>query len=333
MKKKSRNLIVYISLFQVAISLAAIFFTLRSMNLVVLILLVINVLIYVVVRLVSEMDITKFDATLEDILHDRSLVKERLDELSVVSNRMNRIRKVVNACHEQATRQVYDSQAEYATLQSQINPHFLYNTLDSIRGQAIIDGNDEVAKMIEVLAIYFSYSVGREGEFVTLREELANIENYMAIHYYRFGDRYTLSIDIGVEDEKSYDALIPRLIIQPIVENAINHGLKEFVRDGRIWIIVTVVGTDILLKISDNGSGIEEDRLIAINKRLQSVRSSGTANISSERKDAGVALVNIEKRIQLLFGHQYGICVYSTPNAGTDVEVLIPHDQRSNHIV
>ena len=255
----------------------------------------------------------RLDAAINVILEDRAAAKERLDSLSLRSPRLMKLKEIVNVCCENAMRQAYDSRAEYAALQSQINPHFLYNTLDSIRAQAIIDGNIEVGEMVETLALFFRYCVGREGELVTLREELANVENYMTIHKYRFGDRYRLTVRVDEDDEWAYDALIPRLIVQPIVENAVYHGLKDVLEGGRIEISITLLGEDMLIVISDNGAGIDEDQLIAVNMQLQ-----------SERVDGGLALSNIEKRIRMLFGKSYGICVYSTPNAGTDVEVHVP---------
>lgn len=123
--------------------------------------------------------------------------------------------------------QILNKQTELTALQSQINPHFLYNTLETIRGQALIDDNEEIAKMVEALSAFFRYSISRKGNLVTLRDELANIENYMLIQRYRFNNRFSMEVLIDEEDEEAFDFLIPRLIIQPVVENAIFHGLEE----------------------------------------------------------------------------------------------------------
>ena len=93
-------------------------------------------------------------------------------------------------------------------LQSQINPHFLYNTLECIRGQALIDGNIEIAKMVEALSAFFRYSISRKGNLVTLRDELANIENYMLIQRYRFNNRFSMEVIIDEEDEEAYNFMI-----------------------------------------------------------------------------------------------------------------------------
>ena len=128
-------------------------------------------------------------------------------------------------CHNNA--EIFNKQTELTALQSQINPHFLYNTLDTIRGQAMCDDNIEVANMIETLASFFRYSISRKGNLVTLRDELNNINNYMRIQQYRFNNRFSLEIVVDEEDMQAYDFYVPRLILQPIVENAIVHGLEE----------------------------------------------------------------------------------------------------------
>ena len=319
-----RGIEIVVAVFHVVLGVSVIVLLLHDSFSLVLGLLLIDVAIHAAGVFRCEIPMFRLDLAMNTILNDRAIAKERLDSLSRRSRRLARVQEIVNACCEQTTRQVYTGRAEYAALQSQINPHFLYNTLDSIRAQAIIDGAVEVAEMIEALARFFRYCVGREGELVTLREELANVENYMAIYRYRFDDRYKLAIHISEADERAYDALIPRLIVQPIVENAVYHGLKDVQKDGRIDITITLFGSDMLISISDNGCGIDEDRLIAINMRLRSERSTSAIDSETSDLNVGVALSNIEKRVQMLFGNQYGICVYSTPHAGTDVEVYVP---------
>lgn len=221
---------------------------------------------------------------------------------------------------------VLDKQTELTALQSQINPHFLYNTLESIRGQALLDENMEIARMVEALAAFFRYSISRKGNLVTLREELANIQNYMLIQRYRFNNRFSLEVIIDEEDEAAYDFLIPRLIIQPVVENAIFHGLEELLEGGRVTIEVIVTEQNLIITVSDNGKGIEADMLRKLNSRISSRDTEleeGTGRKSSTR-NTGIALPNVHKRIQLLFGEEYGVNVYSTVGQGTDVEITVP---------
>ena len=172
--------------------------------------------------------------------------------------------------------------------------------------------------MMEALASYFRYSISRRGNFVTLREELNNIKNYMMIQRYRFNNRFSLEIIVEEEDEKAYDYLIPRLILQPVVENAIYHGLEELPEGGKVVIEVTLTENILILTVSDNGKGMDPRTLSELNARIHS------ANMEMGKNGTGIALPNIHKRIQLLFGEEYGVNVYSTLNQGTDVEIVLP---------
>ena len=157
--------------------------------------------------------------------------------------------------------QILNKQTELTALQSQINPHFLYNTLETIRGQALIDDNEEIAKMVEALSAFFRYSISRKGNLVTLRDELANIENYMLIQRYRFNNRFSMEVLIDEEDEEAFDFLIPRLIIQPVVENAIEHGIDEK-EDGdkKIFLSFRGNGDDVVITVRDNGMGMPQEK-------------------------------------------------------------------------
>lgn len=219
---------------------------------------------------------------------------------------------------------MFDKQAELTALQSQINPHFLCNTLESIRGQALIDDNYEIAKMVEALAAFFRYSISRKGNLVTLRDELANIQNYMMIQRYRFNNRFSMEIIIDEEDEKAYDFLIPKLILQPVVENALFHGLEERLEGGKVEIEVIVTERNMILTVSDNGKGMDSKVLTELNNRIRSANQYVEDNRDGKGRSSGIALLNIHKRIQLLFGQEYGLNVYSTMNQGTDVEITIP---------
>ena len=219
-------------------------------------------------------------------------------------------------------------------MQSQINPHFLYNTLECIRGQALIDGNMEIAKMVEALSAFFRYSISRKGNLVTLRDELANIENYMLIQRYRFNNRFSMEVIIDEEDEEAYNFMIPRLIIQPIVENAIFHGLEEKLEGGKVTIEVIVTDQNLILTISDNGKGMDSKKLKELNARIQMDNVDLDEEEKRNHRNTGIALPNIHKRIRLLFGEEYGVNVYSTVGQGTDVEITIPvNDKNSQGII
>ena len=228
-------------------------------------------------------------------------------------------RDVINYYTTKQDAEIYSRQIELAALQSQINPHFLYNTLDAIRGQAIQENNREVAMMIQTLSAFFRYSISRKGNTVTLRDELDNVRNYMKIQQYRFGDRFTLDLDI--DDPEVYDFYVPRLIFQPIVENAIMHGLKDMRSGGLITIDVEETD-DLIIMISDNGAGMTLSQLDALNDRI--LGESADVETDGSGKHAGIALVNVQKRIELFFGAPYGLHVYSSVGQGTDVEITLP---------
>mgnify|MGYP003377855297 FL=1 len=230
------------------------------------------------------------------------------------------------------TAQIFDKQTELTALQSQINPHFLYNTLECIRGQALLDDNIEIAKMVEALSSFFRYSISKKGNLVTLRDELANIENYMLIQRYRFNNRFSMEIIIDEEDEAAYDFLVPRLIIQPVIENAIFHGLEERMEDGIVSIEVIVTDLDMIITISDNGKGIDCEELEELNNRINANDMELDDKNKSNQINTGIALPNINRRIRLLFGKEYGVNLYSTLGKGTDVEIIIPANyKREEH--
>ena len=216
-----------------------------------------------------------------------------------------------------------DKQSELTALQSQINPHFLYNTLDTIRSEALLNDDNNTAAMIETLASFFRYSISRKGTMVRLREELHNIENYMKIQQYQFNDRFSLNIIVDEEDEEAYDVFVPRLILQPIVENALNHGLKDITENGIITIEACITDRDLVVTVSDNGCGMELEELEKLNERIHS-NNVWNDDISDDKGHSGIGLPNINKRIQLLYGKRYGVNIYSSPGQGTDTEITVP---------
>ena len=160
-------------------------------------------------------------------------------------------------------------QAEYLALQNQINPHFLYNTLEGIRSEAILAGMDSVAEMTEALATFFRYTISKVDHLVTLEDELANIENYYVIQQYRFGDRLSLSIEYEDDDEmESLVCMIPKLTLQPIVENSIYHGLEEKIGNGHLSIKISKTQQHLLIIVSDDGVGMEQEKLEELNRKM-----------------------------------------------------------------
>lgn len=221
---------------------------------------------------------------------------------------------------------VSKKQAEYLALQNQINPHFLYNTLEGIRSEALIAGVDSIAEMTEALSTFFRYTISQVNHLVTLEDELANIENYYYIQQFRFGNKLELNIEyVHDEDSADNDILswrLPKLTLQPVVENSIYHGIEKKIGKGHLKIRVTAARGNLIIKISDDGMGIEPNKLRALNDKLR-VLSLDDVNPKTSAK-GGIAIVNVNNRIKLLFGEAYGVYIYSQPGVGTDVEITLP---------
>jgi sensor histidine kinase YesM len=210
-------------------------------------------------------------------------------------------------------------QMQYSALQSQINPHFLYNTLETIRSAALQGGMKEIALMIESLARYFRYSIGSGLDFVTLQEEMMNIKDYFFILQYRFGNK--LSIDYEIEDEQILLYRIPKMSLQPLVENAVFHGVEQKPGKGEIRIRIRKTEKKIYMTVSDNGLGIPDERVKELNRMLTTPSNSLPKDASEK---AGIALANVNERIRLYFGEDFGIWIDSIFGEGTDVSIVFP---------
>lgn len=222
-------------------------------------------------------------------------------------------------------------QAQYRALQNQINPHFLYNTLEGIRSEAIMAGLDNLADMTEALAIFFRYTISKVENLVTVEEELENCATYFKIQQYRFGSRIHLEIE---QDEEDWDdilhCMIPKLTLQPILENSIIHGIELKLDEGKVTISISRTKSRLLIKVSDDGVGMNRETLDKLNAKLGS-KEEEVKNYTQPEK-GGVALVNVNNRIHLIFGEEYGMHVYSLENMGTSVELSIPVIYNENEL-
>lgn len=219
--------------------------------------------------------------------------------------------------------QMNKRQAQYLALQNQINPHFLYNTLESIRSEALIEGLTSVADMTEALAAFFRYTISKVENLVSVEEELSNCETYFSIQKYRFGERLHLEIECDPEErEEIYRCRMPKLTMQPILENSIIHGTECKIDGGHLKIRLERSGKRLSILISDDGCGMDAAALAKMNERLG--KSGKVLAEQRGEEKGGIALVNVNNRIHLLFGEEYGLHVYSMPGVGTDVEITLP---------
>lgn len=230
-----------------------------------------------------------------------------------------KLQPVVEDSLSDAEQELIRLKAEYSILQNQINPHFLYNTLDSIRSEALLNNQMEIAEMLERLSKFFRYCISSREQLVKISEELQNVENYYYIQKFRFEEK--LVVKISVEDDKINDFYIPKLTIQPLIENAIIHGLEGKVGNGTVSIILKYTEKNVYIWVEDDGIGMSEEELNLLNRKI---RGEAEKIWDGKKRKGGIALYNVNTRFRLCFGQEYGINVHSVQGEGTDVEVVLP---------
>ena len=201
--------------------------------------------------------------------------------------------------------------SELDALQSQINPHFLYNTLESITWMVEGERNDEAAFMISQLAKLFRISLSKGRTVITIKDELQHAQSYMNIQKVRYKNSFAVVFDV---DEEIYSCCTVKLVLQPILENAISYGVSAMDEGGEIRITGRREEGTVILSVTDNGIGMSEEE----------VRFVLTDSTRVPKHGSGVGLVNVNNRIQLLFGKEYGLKVESEPDEGTVVSIVIP---------
>ncbi len=205
---------------------------------------------------------------------------------------------------------------EYKMLASQINPHYLYNTLETIRMKSLTSGNREVADSIKILGKTLRYVLENTGtSSTTLKKEIEHVENYLSIQKLRFGDRINYRIEIEENINPTEYSILP-LLLQPVVENAVVHGLENLSEDGQIYIGISLTEKDMLkIKVCDNGGGMTVETLEELQKKLD----TPDLNLQSS-----IGLYNINQRIRLCYGPEYGMKLESEYGQGTRVALYIP---------
>lgn len=222
--------------------------------------------------------------------------------------------------------QLMRKQAEFDSMKSQINPHFLYNTLDSIRGYALQEKAPIAADMIEILSRIFRYTISQKNDIIMIREELAMASDYLAIQKYRLSNQVILNVTIQKDEETLLDYRVPKLIIQPFIENAVKHGMKDNIQDFHIDIDVNVIGDRMIISVTDDGCGMTTEQLASLNDKLYSNEYGKSGSSVKSQKGSGIAIVNVNARIKLLYGDKYGVTAYSTQGIGSCFEITMPYD-------
>lgn len=236
----------------------------------------------------------------------------RTDEISELSKTVNTM--IVQ--NMEATLLAKDAQIKM--LQQQINPHFLYNVLEAIASMALVSGQDKIADVILNLSKVFRYNLYNSNHkkiTVTVREELSHLENVFSLYKLRYGDKLKLSRQI---EPDVMNCRMIRFVFQPIVENALHHGLRNGQQNMDIKITGTLNNEMIIFKISDNGNGMTADKLAEVKKMLLAEENK----LSSKSK--GIGLWNVQQRIRLLYGTTFGLSIESTIDVGTTVILMLP---------
>ena len=204
---------------------------------------------------------------------------------------------------------------ELKALQAQINPHFLYNTLDSIAWMCEQGRNADAVKMVHALARLFRISISKGHELIPISKEIQHAESYLQIQKYRYKNQFTYEFDV---DPACLDYYCNKITLQPIIENAINHGLDLLVEEGRITVQVRQDGEDIVFTVRDNGVGMSREL-------IESILEQGP------KDRTGIGIRNVNDRLQIYFGKQYGLHITSEPDVGTCVEIRMPKIQEGEY--
>lgn len=243
------------------------------------------------------------------------LEEQRSDEFGELSsgfnNLMDKINSLISDVSESESRKLT---AQYQMLQSQINPHFLYNTLDTIRMMALLEDKDDIAKALLYLSNLFRYSTRNTKFLVPVEEEIKQIENYLYLQKLRFGDKFEIDLQI---DKQVYGHNIPKMLLQPLVENIFNHAFSDLEKNGLIIIRVKKSKKYLCFEIEDNGKGMSK-------KRLNEIRSV----LKRKSPPDSIGLSNVNERLRLYYSRS--LSIKSSVDEGTLIAFEIPLNEQNS---
>jgi two-component system, sensor histidine kinase YesM len=232
-------------------------------------------------------------------------------------NFQSMIQQIDELIHENYSKQLTIKETEFKALQAQINPHFLYNTLESINWLAKGNGQTQISNMVESLGYLLRNSISLKKHLITIEEELNIVKNYIIIQKYRFEERLEFNMQV---DPAIFGREIPKLTLQPLVENAIHYALEPMIDTCYIRIYSFVNEEELKLIVEDNGPGMEPAFLEKLKRGEVKTRGQG------------VGLSNINDRIKLAYGEKYGVNIESVPNEGTKIIIVLPFEKGEDYV-
>ncbi|KIL40919.1 hypothetical protein SD70_10900 [Gordoniibacillus kamchatkensis] len=239
--------------------------------------------------------------------------RDEIQHLTASYYRMvERLNDVINQLYRE---KLIKQEMQIKALKAQINPHFLYNTLETISSLAKINGVQPISRMTTWLSQIFHYSIAGEEDFVALRDEIRILENYLKIIHVRFGDKMSFDIEIP---EELQGCTVLKLILQPLVENAVLHGIEPKLEPGSIRIRASQRGRLLHLSIEDDGVGMSSERLAELNDMLAAVEEQRHKSLN------GIGLLNVKERLWLVYGQSSGMDISSQEGKGTVIEISLP---------
>ncbi len=237
------------------------------------------------------------------------------DETAILAERFNSMIVKMGGLVERIKQEQLDLRdTELKLLQAQINPHFLYNTLETIMWMAEAGQNKEVVSMVSSLSDFFRTTLSKGQDYISIKEEISHITSYLEIQQFRYRDIMDYEIKVP---EEMFTYRILKLTLQPLVENALYHGIKNKREKGKIVITGEVIDGIMTFTVKDNGMGMKPDQLMALQNSLKRENQS-------DKNSAGFGLANVDERIRLNYGSDYGLIFQSTYGEGTTVFVRIP---------
>lgn len=236
------------------------------------------------------------------------------DESDFLIDGFNRMSTQINELIVQVqTEQGRKKEAEMKALMAQINPHFIYNSLESINSMAVLQGNKDISKMVISLGKLLRISISQNQELIPLQMEFEHVRHYLDIQKFRFEDKFSYIINLP-EGLRTF--MTQKLIVQPIVENALYHAIEPMEDPGIIEITAYEMGTDMIIIVKDNGPGFDLAKMM----NLWAKEGGGQKKYS----DSGVGLKNVHERLNIRFGSPYGLLVCSSPGFGSTIRIRIP---------